>query len=261
MAVVLHVERDYLAMSRHGAVAVRDSLRRLAADTVERPLNVTFSAGRTPTQLYAILASQMRDQVDWSRVALFQMDEYVDAPSAVEPFKSYLARTVVAPLEIVDWRPLEVDKEANDETWREVIAHHELELAERGGIDLAVHGIGANGHLGFNEPGSPPSSTGRVVELSSSTRAAMAQPPATMGVTMGLTTLLSARETILLASGAGKALAVAAAIEGPLSADCPASWLRLWLEDNRDRRQRGRCSIAAWGFLSASFHFPFPNAI
>lgn len=111
--------------------------------------------------------------------------------------------------------------------WQAAIQAHERRLENAGGIDLVVHGVGINGHLGFNEPGSSPQSTGRVVELSDSTRASMfAQSAPFRGVTLGLRVLISAKEAILVASGAHKAEAIAKTLNGPISDECPASWLR-----------------------------------
>lgn len=227
-ALGVHVELDFDAMSRLGAAAIVSSLAELAGRGGRR-LNVVFSAGRTPTRVYDLLATDFRAEFDWSRLSLFQMDEYVDASEAVEPFRRYLTRRVVEPLGLSETHLLPGDLAGMcDETWAKAIRDEERILRQRGGIDLVIHGIGGNGHLGFNEPGSSPTSPGRVVRLSSSTRDAIFPgPPPARGVTMGLAMLLAARESILLASGSSKAQAIAAALEGPVSADCPASWLRL----------------------------------
>ena len=105
-----------------------------------------------------------------------------------------------------------------------------------GGVDVQILGIGANGHLGFNEPGSALSSRTRVKRLSDRTRHDNARffdgidDVPTHCVTQGLGTVLDARRLVLVASGPGKAAAVAAALEGPLSASCPASVLQ-WHAD------------------------------
>ena len=105
-----------------------------------------------------------------------------------------------------------------------------------GGVDVQILGIGANGHLGFNEPGSALSSRTRVKRLSDRTRHDNARffdgidDVPTHCVTQGLGTVLDARRLVLVASGPGKADAVAAALEGPLSASCPASVLQ-WHAD------------------------------
>lgn len=228
MNLVVHVERDFDAMSRLGAAAVVTSLKRVLGNGGRR-LNVVFSAGRTPTRVYDLLATDFRSKFDWSELSFFQMDEYADASEAVEPFSRYLTRRVVKPLGLSGAHLLLADPAGmGDEAWTAAIRDEERDLLECGGIDLVVHGLGENGHLGFNEPGSSPTSVGRVVQLSSSTRAAISPgPPPTRGVTMGLATLLAARESILLASGSSKAQAIAATLEGAVSVNCPASWLRL----------------------------------
>ena len=228
MNLVVHVVRDFEAMSQLAAAAVVASLQR-AADRVERRVNVVLSAGRTPAHVYDLLATDFRYKFDWSRVSLFQMDEYVDAPKAIQPFSRYLARQVVIPLGVSDAHLLSgAPNLISDEEWAAAIRDEERKLLECGGIDLVVHGVGENGHLGFNEPGSSPTSRARIVRLSSSTRAAISPGPSpTRGVTLGMATLLAARESILLASGMSKAQAIAAALEGAVSTDCPASWLRL----------------------------------
>lgn len=228
MNLIVHVERDFEAMSRLGAAAVTASLERVVGSG-ERRLNVVFSAGRTPTRVYDLLATEFRSKVNWSQVLLYQMDEYVDVSEAVEPFSQFLTRRVVEPLGMSGAHLLLADPAGmSDQAWATAIQDTEREVLESGGIDLVVHGLGENGHLGFNEPGSSPTSVGRVVRLDRSTREAISPgPPPTRGVTMGLATLLAARESILLASGVSKAQAIAATLEGAISVNCPASWLRL----------------------------------
>jgi len=113
---------------------------------------------------------------------------------------------------------------------------HEAAIAELGGVDVQILGIGANGHLGFNEPGSALSSRTRVKRLSDRTREdnarffASADDVPTHCITQGLGTILAARSLVLVATGPAKAAAVAAALEGPLTASCPASVLQ-WHSD------------------------------
>ena len=110
---------------------------------------------------------------------------------------------------------------------------YERLLAEAGGIDLQVLGIGADGHLAFNEPGSSLASRTRLKTLTERTRRDNArffgspdEVPRHV-LTQGLGTILEARHLLLLALGVGKAEAVAAAVEGPVTASCPASVLQL----------------------------------
>jgi glucosamine-6-phosphate deaminase len=105
----------------------------------------------------------------------------------------------------------------------------EAELVARP-LDLALLGVGNNGHVGMNEPGSSPDSPTRVVELAASTRSAAAgygvEPVPTHGVTIGLRALLAATEVWILATGSTKADVVAAIVDGPTTTDVPASLFR-----------------------------------
>ena len=111
-------------------------------------------------------------------------------------------------------------------------ATYEARIRDLGGVDVQVLGIGANGHLGFNEPGSALSSRTRVKRLSERTRRDNARffrgidDVPTHCVTQGLGTILAARRLVLVATGDAKADAVAAALEGPLTASVPASVLQ-----------------------------------
>ena len=112
-------------------------------------------------------------------------------------------------------------------------ARYEALIAAAGGIDLLLLGIGANGHIGFNEPGSDFESRTREIRLDETTRLANARNcpyPASVperAITMGIATILEARSILLIATGPEKAAAVAAAIDGPIAPACPASALRL----------------------------------
>lgn len=112
-----------------------------------------------------------------------------------------------------------------------VLAGHERELAARGGVALQLLGIGRNGHLAFNEPGTAFGTGFHVTALAASTREDArprflpAEPP-THAVTAGLGTIAAARRLLLCAFGAGKAAAVRAMLEGPVGPECPASLLQ-----------------------------------
>src|SRR5690606_25358060 len=109
---------------------------------------------------------------------------------------------------------------------------YEAAIRAAGGIDLQLLGLGENGHIGFNEPGAPFSSRTRVVTLDPSTRSANSRffPPGEevpqRAVTMGVATILEAREIVRAATGPRTAAALHAALAGPVSPACPASVLR-----------------------------------
>jgi glucosamine-6-phosphate deaminase len=115
-------------------------------------------------------------------------------------------------------------------------------IGRAGGLDLCVLGIGVNGHIAFNEPGSGADSRARAVDLAPASRQAhaasfgsLARVPA-RGMTLGVADLLAARSILMMAQGAGKAAILREAIEGPMTSAVPASWLQAhgdvkWLLD------------------------------
>jgi mannose-1-phosphate guanylyltransferase/6-phosphogluconolactonase/glucosamine-6-phosphate isomerase/deaminase len=180
------------------------------------------STGRTVLACYALLARMHRHALDWRRVEIFQMDEY-DVPEAVTA-RRFLSTHLVEPLGI---RSACLLRDTSYAEGRRV----EQELA-RAGPDLVIHGIGENGHLALNEPGSAFDSTAREVVLTEETREAKrgslgAHAPPTRGLTLGLGALLAAPRSLLLATGAHKRRALERALFEPVGPDLPASGLRL----------------------------------
>jgi glucosamine-6-phosphate deaminase len=110
---------------------------------------------------------------------------------------------------------------------------YEEAIAERGGLDLAVLGLGPNGHIGYNEPGSSADSRTRVITLTpesleqASAYWEGAVPIPSLAMTMGVGTLLESKQIVLLVIGEAKAEMLRRALEEPMTADVPASWLRL----------------------------------
>lgn len=198
-----------------------------------------LATGSSPLGLYAELAGAVRaGRLDLSAATGFALDEYVGLPAGhPQTYREVLLREVCAPLGLAPER-LHVP-DGSGRTEQELVAaaaEYERLITEAGGVDVQILGIGANGHLGFNEPGSSLSSRTRVKRLSDRTRHDNARffdgphDVPTHCVTQGLGTVLDARRLVLVASGPTKAAAVAAALEGPLSASCPASVLQ-WHPD------------------------------
>ena len=145
-------------------------------------------------------------------------------------YHSFVRREIAAPLGIPVEQLLVPDGNASDP--HAACLDFEDGVRRWGGVDVQLLGIGRNGHLGFNEPGSPFGSRTRVARLSETTRADNAryfprpEDVPTHCLTQGLGTILEASRLVLVASGSHKASAVAAAIEGPVTEDCPASVLQ-----------------------------------
>ncbi len=192
-----------------------------------------LATGSTPLGVYRELARRAAAGLSFARLTTFNLDEYLGlAPDHPASFRAYVERHVVQPLGLdprrVHLPPSDVDGARADEA----ALAYERAIQAAGGIDLLLLGVGPNGHLAFNEPGSERDSRTRVVELAPETRAANARDfPAgeevpRRAITMGIATILEARALRVLAFGAHKADVVARALEGPVGPAVPASFLR-----------------------------------
>jgi len=159
-----------------------------------------------------------------------QLDEYLGlADDDRRALFGWMDRTVLTPLGIDAGRVERLPTEGDVAT---ACAAFDGSLAARGGIDLAILGLGTNGHLGFNEPPSDEASATRAVELTPATIAANARywggeaDVPTRAVTLGLRALLEARHILLLVSGVAKHDIIRRALEGPVGQDVPASFVR-----------------------------------
>jgi len=204
---------------------------RAAADVLVRWLadarTLVVAAGNSPRELYRLVAGR-RPPV--GRLAVFTLDEYLGVPVEHTGTCANLLRREVAdawgvPADRFHWLTSQPESAAAG------IAEHERKLAAAGGIDAVVLGLGRNGHLGFNEPGSPPDAPGRALDLTPTSVAANAewfggQYAPSQGVTLGLGTLLAARRALLVAFGPAKAEAVYGTVVAAPSAACPGSWLQ-----------------------------------
>ena len=211
-----------------GALVAEEIARLIegAPDTV-----LGLATGSTPLPVYTALRGRLSG-VDVSRVRGFALDEYVGLdPAHPESYRSVIHREVIEPLGLDPARIRVPD--GSLEGIEHAGADYDAAIAAAGGIDLQLLGIGTDGHIGFNEPGSSFGSRTRVKTLTAQTRADNArffdspeQVP-THCITQGLATILDARHLVLLAFGAGKAPAVAGALEGPVTAMNPGSAIQL----------------------------------
>ena len=191
------------------------------------------ATGSTPLPIYEALAAKVRGtDLDVSRARICQLDEYVGLPKGhPESYRSVVLREVVEPLGLTESSFMGPDGSADDIS--AACLAYDRALAEAGGVDLQLLGIGTDGHIGFNEPCSSLASRTRIKTLTEQTRVDNArffdsqdEVPHHV-ITQGIGTILEARHLVLLATGEGKADAVAATVEGPLSALVPASALQL----------------------------------
>jgi glucosamine-6-phosphate deaminase len=215
---------------------------RRAADVVAETLAakpdavLALPAGNTPRPLYAELVRRHRGgEVSFAHAAAFTLDEYAGLP-ADHPmsFRRLVDEALLRHVDLPAARAHAPDGLAVDRAAE--CARYERAIAEAGGFDLALLGIGGNGHIAFNEPPAPFSSRTRVVTLAAATRAAVATqfsaalvvtPVPAEALTIGISTILDARRCVLIAYGAGKAEAVARMLCGPATPEVPASALQL----------------------------------
>ncbi len=208
---------------------------RVSAVLGERPDAVLgLAAGRTPVGAYAeLMARSGRGEVDFSKAWSFNLDEFVgvrpDHPGSFRRFmhEHFFSGVNLAPSRIQFLDGMAADPDAE-------CARYEAAIADAGGIDLQILGIGTNGHIGFNEPGAALVARTHRVTLTPSTRednaALFGGDPSAVpaeALTMGVGTILQAAAIIVVATGERKAHVVRQATAGPISTWLPASLLQL----------------------------------
>ena len=218
---------------------------RCVADLIKSKPNAVLglATGSSPLAAYQALAKVIdAEDIDVSQVQGFALDEYLGLPlDHPESYHSTINRTVTAPLGL-DPAKVHVPGDAlngcpleDGERIAGAGAAYDAAIEAAGGIDVQILGIGTDGHVGFNEPGSSLASGTRVKTLVEQTRADNArffddddinQVP-THCITQGIGTIMRARHLVLLAFGEGKAEAIRQTCEGGISAFCPASALQM----------------------------------
>ncbi|TPF96068.1 hypothetical protein EP30_09705 [Bifidobacterium sp. UTCIF-39] len=193
-----------------------------------------LATGSSPLAGYRHLAKIVHDEnIDVSSVRGFALDEYAGLdPEHPESYRSVITRTVVEPIGLTP--DLVHVPNGNLDTIREAGHEYDAAIEAAGGVDLQILGIGTDGHIGFNEPGSSLASGTRIKTLTEQTRIDNARffdgdvdKVPTHCITQGIGTIMKARHLVLMAFGDGKAEAVAETVEGGVSSLCPASALQL----------------------------------
>ena len=216
------------------ATVARSLARRIAAAADANPtLVLGLPTGRTPLALYRELGALHAEGADLSQVTTFNLDEFLGIPpSHPGSYRTFMEEHLFRHVNIPVERHNFLNGAAPDPE-REC-ARYERAIAEAGGIDLMILGIGTNGHIGFNEPARELQARTHRVVLKAETRrsnAALfggdpAQVPAE-ALSMGMASILDARAVVLLATGSAKASCVERVVNGPLTTDLPASFLQL----------------------------------
>ena len=221
-------------------IGAPDELARLAAESVQlllraRPDAVLgLATGSSPMAVYDELARRhAQEGLSFARARGFLLDEYVGLPHGhPERYRSVIERELVSRVDLDPRSVRGPDGTADD--LPAACAAYEAAITEAGGVDVQLLGIGTDGHVGFNEPGSSLASRTRIKTLTRQTRQDNARffggdvdAVPTHCLTQGLATIMSARHLVLLATGQGKAEAVHQLVEGAVSALWPATVLQL----------------------------------
>ncbi|WP_166827514.1 glucosamine-6-phosphate deaminase [Brevibacterium limosum] len=221
-------------------IADEFTLAELAADAIERLLRTQtapvlgLATGSSPLRIYDELTTRHKNEgLTFAHAQAFMLDEYVGiAADHPERYRNVIDAEIATRVDFTEGAVHGPDGTADD--LAAASADYERQIAEAGGIDLQILGIGTDGHLAFNEPGSSLASRTRVKSLTHQTRVDNArffdgdveQVPK-LCLTQGLGTIMEARHLVLVATGGNKAEAVHQMVEGPISAMWPATVLQM----------------------------------
>ncbi len=227
--VSVAVSPDALAGGAFAAQRIADVLHSVSG----RAPVLGLATGRSVAPIYAALVEVFRrHELDARQLVTFNLDEYVGIPSDhPASFRCFMHAHLFDPAGIPASSCHFPD--AHESDGNDGFERFERAIRAAGGIDLQLLGIGVNGHVAFNEPGSDPSSRTRRVALASATLAENAPSFAGLGpmpreaVTMGIATILETRRVLLVAWGRAKAEPLRRAFHGAVSPECPASFLQL----------------------------------
>lgn len=227
------IEKNYDELSRWAANHVVETINKFAP-TAERPFVLGLPTGSSPMGMYAALVEAVKEgKVSFKHVITFNMDEYVGLPeSHPESYHSFMAKNL---FDHIDCPKENINiLNGNAEDLEAECERYEQKIKAAGGIDLFIGGIGPDGHIAFNEPYSALTSRTRVKTLTTDTRIANSRffdndPEAVpaLALTVGVGTVMDAREVMILCNGYNKAQALHAAIEGPVTQAWTISALQL----------------------------------
>ena len=208
---------------------------RMIADAIkDKPeLRLGLATGATMENVYAELTALYKaGEVDFSQVRTWNLDEYWGLPGTHDQsYRYFMDKNLFDSIDIKKANTHVLNGLAKD--WRKEVKAYEAAIKKAGGIDIQVLGIGSDGHIAFNEPGSSLASRTRLVSLTPQTikdnsrffKKASDVPK--QALSMGVGSIMEAKKIVLLAFGKNKAAAVAAAVEGGISQYCTASALQM----------------------------------
>ena len=192
-----------------------------------------LATGSTPVEMYkCLIADNKAKKVSFKGVRSWNLDEYwALPPTHDQSYRYFMDENLFDSIDIVKKNTHVLNGLAKD--WRKEVTAYEAAIKKAGGIDLQVLGIGSDGHIAFNEPGSSLASRTRIVSLTPQTikdNARFFKKAADVprqALSMGVGSIMEARRIVLLAFGANKADAVKAMVEGGVSQFCTASALQM----------------------------------
>ncbi|MFH1587524.1 MAG: glucosamine-6-phosphate deaminase [Candidatus Diapherotrites archaeon] len=213
--------KNYAELSKEIAQEIIGQLKRKPSSVL------ALASGNTPRGAYKELAKAYgKRKVSFSRAYFVELDEYIGASDERDTLTHYFEKNLFAKF---NFKKKNIMLFNTDRPLRTECARFESFIARKG-IDLLLLGIGANAHIGFNEPGASFVSKTRVVKLKRSTierkRKGMKGRPPRRAITLGLSTLMKAKRIVLAASGAEKAKAISKTLKGKPNKNIPSSILR-----------------------------------
>ena len=221
MRLIIQPDYDSIALwtAKYIAKKIND-----AQPTAQKPFVLGLLTGSTPLGVYALLAelNQLK-QVSFQHVVTFNMDEYVGIPVDHEQsYHSFMSKNFFSKIDI---NPANINiLDGNSQNLEEACEAYEAKIKSVGGIDLFLGGVGVDGHIAFNEPGSSLASRTRQKSLTTDTILANSRffgndcnNVPHKALTVGVATIMDAKEVLILASGHSKARAVRHAVEEPIS--------------------------------------------
>ena len=220
------VARDYSSMSELAAWMVAEQIQAHPGSAM------TLPTGETPRGMYEVLTRLiLAGELDFRSIEFFCLDDYLGKGIHDETsLTAWLDKAFLSPAQLDGPTIHFVPTLAPNPD--EAAAEYEASIQALGGFQLAVLGLGPNGHIGFNEPGSPIDSRTRVVNLTDESRTQNAayyesdQAIPDKAMTIGIGTLLEARQIVLIVSGGGKASILRESLQGPVTPEVPGSFLQ-----------------------------------
>jgi len=244
------ITKDYYELSREASVVISSLINKKPGCVLG------LATGSTPLGLYRELVRLHKEEkLSFSSVKTFNLDEYYGLnPSHPQSYRHFMDTNLFRHIDIKPENTFVPEGNIKSEEAEEYCRGYEEEIKKNGGIDLQVLGIGGDGHIAFNEPGSSLGSRTRIVALDARTIADnarffnKAEEVPRFALSMGVGTILEAREIILLAAGSNKAPILAQALEGPITSMVTASAIQFHPRVTVITDEEAACSLARYPY-------------